>query len=109
MEASPGRRSPERRTVSRATLAIAVLLAGAAVHVAQPILVPIALAILLAFVVAPVVGPIERRIGRVGAVVLVVVGLWAVAGVVAWGVARQIASFAQELPQYRVQLRRKMA
>ena len=109
MEPSPGRRRGERRAGPRATLVIALLLTGAAVHVAQPILVPIALAVLLAFVIGPVVGPLERRVGRVTAVAVVVIGLWSVLGAVAWGVTRQIASFARELPHYRVQLRQKVA
>ena len=98
-----------RRAAPRAAIVIALLLAGAAIHFARPILVPIALAILLAFVLGPVVGPLERRIGRVSAVAIVIVGLWIAVGIVAWGVARQITSFARELPQYRVQLRQRVA
>lgn len=98
-----------RRAPSRATVVIALLLTAGALHVAQPILVPIALAILLAFVLSPVVGALERRIGRVTAVALVIVSLWAVVGVVAWTVTSQITSFAQELPHYRAQLRQRVA
>lgn len=98
-----------RRAASRATVVIALLLTAGALHVAQPILVPIALAILLAFVLGPVVGALERRIGRLTAVALVIVSLWAVVGVVAWTVTHQITSFAQELPHYRAQLRQRVA
>ena len=98
-----------RRAASRATVVIALLLTAGALHVAQPILVPVALAILLAFVLSPVVGALERRIGRVTAVALVIVSLWAVVGVVAWTVTSQITSFAQELPHYRAQFRQRVA
>jgi predicted PurR-regulated permease PerM len=42
-------------------------------------------------------------------VALVVIGLWSVLGAVAWGVGWQMASFARELPQYRVQRRARVA
>jgi len=110
MRESAEPRSPAgRRAASRATVVIALLLTAGALHVAQPILVPIALAILLAFVLGPVVGALERRIGRLTAVALVIVSLWAVVGVVAWTVTHQITSFAQELPHYRAQLRQRVA
>ncbi len=98
-----------RRIAPRATVVIAVLLTLGALHIAQPILIPIALAILLAFVLGPVVGALERRVGRLTAVVIVIVSLWATVGVVAWTVTRQITSFAQELPHYRAQLRQRVA
>ena len=98
-----------RRAGARATVVVAVLLTVGALHVAQPILVPIALAILLAFVLGPVVQALSAEVGLVWRRWCLLPLRGPATGVVAWAVTRQIVSFAQELPQYRSQLRQRVA
>jgi predicted PurR-regulated permease PerM len=94
------------RTVATVVIAVAVVLG--ALRIAQAVLIPTALAILLAFVLNPAVAWLERRLGRVLAVALVVAMSWVVVGGTTWAVARHVGSFAQELPQYRDQLKRRL-
>lgn len=75
----------------------------------QAILVPLALATLLTFLLAPMVSALQRWIGRVPAVLGVVVLISALLGLVGWVFARQMASLAQELPAYRHNIRQKIA
>jgi predicted PurR-regulated permease PerM len=77
---------------------------------AQEILVPIAAAILLTFVLNPVVSALERlRLGRVIAVTISVVLAFSILLGVGWLVVRQFAGLANELPQYRRNIREKIA
>jgi predicted PurR-regulated permease PerM len=76
---------------------------------AQAVLVPIALAILLTFVLTPPVGWLERWIGRIPAVLAMVTVLFAVLGLVGWGLARQMDHLADDLPHYRVNILAKIA
>ena len=76
---------------------------------AQAILVPIALAILLTFVLAPPVTWLQRWIGRVPAVLTVVMLVFTVLGAAGWGLSRQMNHLAQDLPRYRVNILEKIA
>jgi len=75
---------------------------------AQAVLVPIALAILLAFVLTPPVTWLERWIGRVPAVLAMVVVVFTILAVAGWGLARQLDSLAQDLPRYRTNILEKI-
>jgi predicted PurR-regulated permease PerM len=87
-----------------AVLVVAIL------YWAQEVLVPIAIAVLLTFVLNPVVTALERlRLGRVPAVAISVVMAFSILLGVGWVVARQIAGLANELPQYRRNIREKVA
>lgn len=76
---------------------------------AQAVLVPIALAILLTFVLTPPVTWLQRWIGRVPAVLAVVILVFTVLGLAGWGLARQMDHLAEDLPRYRVNIMAKIA
>ena len=76
---------------------------------AQDILVPIALAILLAFLLAPVVDGLQRWVGRIPSVLAVVALSSAILGLAGWGLFRQATAMVDELPQYRLNIRHKIA
>src|SRR5678815_2023129 len=85
------------------------VLVVAVLYWAQAVLVPIALAALLAFLLTPVVEFLERWVGRVPSVLAVVAlstGLFALAG---WGLFNQATSMVDVLPEYRTNIRHKMA
>jgi predicted PurR-regulated permease PerM len=87
-----------------AVLVIAIL------YWAQEVLVPIAVAVLLTFILNPMVSALERlRLGRVMAVTISSVLALSILLGVGWGVARQLAGLANELPQYRRNIREKIA
>jgi predicted PurR-regulated permease PerM/CheY-like chemotaxis protein len=86
------------------TLVVAVL------YVAQAVLMPFALAVLLTFFLAPIVVALQRLgLGRVLSVTLVTVLMLGVIGGVAYVVGTQVASLGDELPQYRSNIRQKIA
>lgn len=89
-------------TFAGTVLVIAVL------YLAQALFVPIALAILLSFLLEPVVTPLQRRIGRIAAVLVVVMLTFAMLGVVGWATTRQLGLVIQELPSYRQNIRQKV-
>jgi hypothetical protein len=105
---SPGQPTERRRRWS-ATGVLALLAAIAALRVAAPVIMPVALAIIIAFIVSPLTGWLERRLGSVLAVAVVVALAWAMLGGLAWGVTQQVMTFTRELPEYRDQLRRRVA
>jgi predicted PurR-regulated permease PerM len=74
----------------------------------QAFVVPIAIAILLAFLLTPVVAALQRRIGRIAAVLVVVVLAFTALGLVGWATTRQLTVVVQELPSYRQNIRQKI-
>lgn len=84
------------------------VLAVAVLGVAQEFFVPIALAVLLSFVLTPVVAPLQRLIGRVPAVIAVVVTTFALLGLAGWGATLQLGALSSELPRYQRNLREKI-
>jgi len=76
---------------------------------AQAVLVPLALAVLLTFVLSPPVTWLERWIGRVAAVLTMVVLVFSALGLAGWGLARQLDYLSQDLPRYRVNILAKIA
>ena len=85
------------------------VLVVAVLYWAQAILVPIALATLLAFLLAPAVDLLERWVGRVASVLVVVALTSALVGLAGWGLFRQASAMVDELPQYRMNIRHKIA
>jgi predicted PurR-regulated permease PerM len=77
---------------------------------AQAVLIPLAVATLLAFVLSPVVGALHRLgLGRVPAVILVVVLVMAVLGGAGWALTAQFGALAQDLPSRTEALKRRIA
>ena len=88
-------------------LATAALLC-ACLALARQVLIPVAFASLLALVLTPMVDAVQRRgVHRIAAVVLVVVLVCSSLGGVVWVLAQQVATLANDLPQYRHHLRQK--
>jgi predicted PurR-regulated permease PerM len=87
----------------------AIVLTVAILYWAREVLVPIAIALLLTFVLNPVVSGLEwlglRRVFAVGISAVLAFSLLLGAG---WVVTRQIAGLANELPQYRRNIREKI-
>jgi predicted PurR-regulated permease PerM len=73
-------------------------------------LIPIALAILLTFILAPIVTVLRRRgLARTLSVVLTVVLTFALLGGIGTMLAIELRSLANELPQYRQNIRKKIS
>jgi predicted PurR-regulated permease PerM len=89
------------------TFAGCVLVVGV-LYWAQAVLVPVCLAILLTFVLAPPVTWLQRRIGRVAAVLTVVVLVFTFLGLAGYTVYRQMSSMGEALPTYRANIRSKV-
>ncbi|MGI8889258.1 MAG: AI-2E family transporter [Chthoniobacterales bacterium] len=104
-----------RKTSSSASDALvgiwAILLISfviAVLSVGKEILVPIALAALITFLLAPVVGWLEDWIGRIAAVLLVVLMVFSLLGGAGWILTRQVIDLAAKLPNYQANISVKM-
>src|SRR6188508_3377174 len=99
-------RNPYRPLIA---LAGCMLVVGT-LYFAKVVLVPIALSILLAFLLNPIVDALERRgIRPTPAAALVVFSSLGVLAAVVLGVLLQIRSLVEVLPQYRENIRDKIA
>jgi predicted PurR-regulated permease PerM len=77
-------------------------------YYARELLIPVALSALLTFLLAPVVKPLERWIGRIAAVLLVVLLIFMTLGGAGWLVTRQLVDLGKKLPQYKGNIVAKM-
>jgi predicted PurR-regulated permease PerM len=85
---------------------LAIVIAVGVLRYAQEVFVPLALAILLTFLLAPLVERLQRwRINRVVAVILCVALTMFLLGGLLWIVFHQFTDLANQLPNYRRQLR----
>jgi predicted PurR-regulated permease PerM len=75
---------------------------------AQAVLVPLGLAILLAFVLASPVSWLQRWVGRVAAVLIVVCLVFVGLLGAGWGITRELAAVANDLPGYRDNIHQKI-
>jgi len=89
-------------TFAGCVLVIAVL------YWAQAMLVPIALAVLITFVLARPVIVLQKRVGRVPAVLLVVLLVFSTLGVATWALATQLSHLAADFPGYRKNIQQKI-
>ena len=93
---------PSRSLIS-AAIVIAFLYFGRAV------LIPVALAVLFGFLLAPAVTRLERwHIRRIPAVAIVLIVVFSVIGEMGWLVTNQLVTVITELPNYRVNIRRRI-
>lgn len=76
--------------------------------VADEILIPLALAALLTFLVSPLVTRLERWLGRVVAVLAVVIMLLCTAGLTGWVLSRQLIDLGAQLPNYKGNIQVKL-
>jgi predicted PurR-regulated permease PerM len=96
-------------TNSLLTLAVGVVVV-AALYLAKEVLIPVTLAVLLSFLLAPIASLLRRlHIGRTASVLVAV--LLALSVMVGAGsvVGLQIASLAQDLPEYQTTIQTKIA
>ncbi len=80
----------------------------AALYFARELLIPLALSALLTFLLSPLVGRLERWIGRIAAVLLVVVMIFTATGAAGWMLTRQLVDLATKLPEYKVNIVTKL-
>jgi predicted PurR-regulated permease PerM len=100
---APGPLSPLLRFV-------AVVIVLGCIYWAQAVLIPIALAVLITFLLTPPVAALQRRrVPRVVAVVGVVLLALAVVGGVGTVLVLQVMSLGEDVPQYRDNIRKKIA
>lgn len=101
-----------RNTATSALVGIWTVLLAAFVivtlYVAQEILVPLALAGLITFLLSPLVTRLERWIGRIAAVLLVVLMLFGCIGAGGWILTRQLVDLAEKLPDYKGNIETKL-
>src|SRR5215470_13071951 len=88
---------------------VGFVLVVAALYWAQVVLVPIALAVLLTFLLAPLSLWLQRWMGRLPAVLVLVMLAFGVLGAAGWGLTREFANLANDLPGYRSNIRQKIA
>lgn len=80
----------------------------AMLYLAQDLLVPLSLAVLLTFLLAPLVTRLEKFIGRIAAVLLVVLLILGAATAGGWVLTRQLVDLATKLPDYKENIRTKL-
>ena len=99
----------ERRSRADLGALLTIFLVIAALYLGRPLLMPLALALLVTFLPLPLVDRLERvGLGRTLSVVAVLVMLGAAAGGTGWMVASEASVLAEDLPQYRANLRTKI-
>jgi predicted PurR-regulated permease PerM len=82
----------------------------ASLYWAQAVLIPIALSIMLTFLLSPVASASERiGLGRLPSVILIVVLTFSLLAAIGWVVTRQLTSLGNELPEYTVNIKQKIA
>ena len=82
----------------------------ACLRLSREVLIPVAFAMLLALTLTPAVAFAQRRgVHRIAAVLLVVVLVFAALGGVFWVIGQQVLTLADGLPQYRHNIRQKIA
>ena len=89
-------------TISLITFVIAGLYFG------RQILTPLALAALLTFLLSPLVTRLQRYIGRICAVLVVVVMMLVLTVSAGWVLTRQIVDLGTQLPNYKENIRTKL-
>jgi predicted PurR-regulated permease PerM len=86
------------------------VLVMAVLYVTSPVTIPVALAILLTFLLSPIANLLQRwHLGKTFPVILMVFLLFSVAGGIGWLLFAQVQDFANELPNYRSNIRGKIA
>lgn len=92
-------------TISNVVLSVFIILA---LYFGSGLLMPLALSALLTFMLAPLVTRLQRGLGRIGAVLLVVVIMFAASGGVGWVLTRQAIDLTRQLPGYQVNIQAKL-
>jgi predicted PurR-regulated permease PerM len=80
----------------------------AALYFGRAVLVPIALAALITFLLSRLVSRLERWIGRIAAVLVTVIAVFAVFAGGSWVIGRQVIDLADKLPDYQANITAKI-
>jgi predicted PurR-regulated permease PerM len=87
----------------------ATVLVIVAFYWAQAVLIPFALAILLTFLLSPIVTRFQQAgLGRAPSVTIVIALTFALLAMIGWATVSQVTSLAEELPEYRHNIRQKI-
>src|SRR4029077_4665556 len=80
----------------------------AALYFGRSVLVPIALATLITFLLSRLVTRLERWIGRIAAVLVTVIAMFAIFAAASWVIGRQVIDLADKLPEYQANITTKI-
>jgi predicted PurR-regulated permease PerM/GAF domain-containing protein len=80
----------------------------AALYFGRAVLVPIALATLITFLLSRLVTRLERWIGRIAAVLVTVIAMFAIFAAASWVIGRQVIDLADKLPEYQANITTKI-
>lgn len=92
-------------TISNTLLGAFIVLS---LYFGRELFVPLALSILLTFMLAPLVTWLQRWLGRIGAVLFVVMMMFAATGAVGWVLTRQTMDLANKIPSYKENIQTKL-
>lgn len=88
---------------------ITIIVVIGVLYFAREVLVPLALAVLLAFLLTPVVARFEKMgLGRIPALLVVVVLVLALLGAAGWGLKGQLTEIIDQLPNYITNIQQKV-
>ncbi len=76
----------------------------AALYFGRTVLVPIALATLITFLLSRLVTRLERWLGRVAAILVTVIAVFAIFAAASWVIGRQVIDLAEKLPDYQANI-----
>ena len=80
----------------------------AALYFGRTVIVPIALATLITFLLSRLVTRLERWIGRIAAVLVTVIAMFAIFAAASWVIGRQVIDLADKLPEYQANITTKI-
>src|SRR5205085_4112152 len=72
-----------------------------ALYFGRAVLVPIALATLITFLLSRLVTRLERWLGRIAAVLMIVIAMFGMFAGASWVLGRQVIDLADKLPNYQ--------
>ncbi len=102
------RSKPAANSNKLATLG-AIALVIAALYFGREVLIPLALAVILTFLLTPIVSRLEKlRLGRIPAVLLVLLIGFSAIATVGWLAANQLVEISHQLPGYKANIHKKL-
>jgi len=96
------------RSIHSTLQAFTMIALIAGLYLAREVLAPLAMSFLLAFLLTPLVKRLEKRLRRVGAVIVTMLGIAALILGGGWLITSQAIDLAQQLPQYQPKLSAKI-
>src|SRR5882757_4222479 len=79
-----------------------------ALYFGRSVFVPIALSTLITFLLSRLVTRLERWIGRIAAVLVTVIAMFALFAAASWVIGRQVIDLADKLPEYQANITTKI-